>query len=187
MTGTPSISISHVVLHCFDVENMVDFYKNVVSLHQTDRIKIGAGEFEGAPLVFFSSDPRDHHQLALSAGRTAGRDSVLLHQISFRHDSLNRLRKLRDAVAKDGGTDVEQVDHGTHWSIYFHDPEGNYIEAFVDTPWYVEPHYHALDLSLSDDEIATATEGRIKGRPEFKPLSQWREEFAKECGLETVE
>jgi len=183
MTATPKISISHVVLHCFDVEGMVDFYKNVVGLHQTDRITMGGGEYEGASLVFFSSDPRDHHQLALAPGRTAERDAVLLHQISFRHDSLDRLRALRDAVHVNNGADVEQVDHGTHWSIYFHDPEENYIEAFVDTPWYVEPHYHALDLSLSDEEIAEATRNRIKDRPEFKPISQWREELAKECGL----
>ena len=187
MTVTPTISLSHVVLHCFDLDRMVGFYKGVLGLHQTDRITMGGGKFSGAPLVFFSNDPRDHHQLALSVGRTADPESVLLHQISFRHDSLGRLRRLRDAVVEDGGGEVEPVDHGTHWSIYFHDPEGNYIEAFVDTPWYVEPHYHALDLSLSDDEIAAATEARIKDRPEFKPLAQWREELARECGLETVE
>jgi catechol-2,3-dioxygenase len=187
MTATPTISLSHVVLHCFDLDRMIDFYTRVLGLHQTDRITIGGGEFAGAPLVFFSNDPRDHHQLALSVGRSADRESVLLHQISFRHDSLDRLRGLRDALAEDGGGVEETVDHGTHWSIYFHDPEGNFIEAFVDTPWYVVPHYHALDLSLSDDEIAAATEARIKDRPEFKPLAQWQEELAEEIGLDMVE
>ncbi len=186
MTNTPAITISHVVLHCFDVETMIDFYKNVMGLHETDRIAIGGEQFTGAPLVFLSSDPRDHHQLALTVGRTAEKDSVLLHQVSFSHDSLDRLRGLRDALAKRGVDDIRQVDHGTHWSIYFDDPEGNMIEAFVDTPWYVTPHYTALDLSLSDDEIAQATEARIKDRPGFKPLAQWREEFAKECAAETV-
>ena len=187
MPATPTITISHVVLHCFDLDRMIKFYKEVLGLHQTDRIKIGAGKYRGAPLVFFSNDPRDHHQLALTVGRTADPEAVLLHQISFRHDSLDRLRRLRDAVARDSGSDVEPVDHGTHWSIYFHDPEGNCIEAFVDTPWYVEPHFHALDLARSDDEIAAATEARIKDRPGFKPFAQWREELERECELETVE
>ena len=187
MTATPAISISHVVLHCFDIDRMIDFYRNVLGLHQTDRIRIGGGEFDGAPLVFFSSDPRDHHQLALTVGRTAERGAVLVHQVSFRHDSLDRLRGLRDALAAHGVSDIEPVDHGTHWSLYFHDPDGNCIEAFVDTPWYCEPHYSPLDLSLSNDEIAAATEARIKDRPEFKPLSEWRAEFSRECGLEPAE
>ena len=41
MTATPAITISHVVLHCFDVERMAEFYKRVLGLHQTDRIKVG--------------------------------------------------------------------------------------------------------------------------------------------------
>lgn len=184
MAHAPAITISHVVLHCFDLDKMIDFYKNVMGLHETDRITIGGKDFNGAPLVFFSSDPRDHHQLGLSVGRTAKRDDVLLHQVSFRHDSLARLRSLRDKLDKAGVEDIRPVDHGTHWSMYFNDPDGNMIEAFVDTPWYTEPHYHPLDMSLSDDEIAAATEARIKDRPDFKPLEQWREELARELEKE---
>ncbi len=186
MTTAPAITISHVVLHCFDLDPMVDFYKRVMGFHETDRIILGGKKFNGAPLVFLSSDPRDHHQLALSVGRTAPAESVLLHQVSYRHNSLDRLRALREVVLGENVGNVDQVDHGTHWSIYFDDPEGNQIEAFVDTPWYVKPHYHVLDLSLSDEEIARQTEDRIKDKPNFKSLSQWREEFARVCGLETV-
>jgi catechol 2,3-dioxygenase len=184
MAYAPAITLSHVVLHCFDLDRMIDFYKRVLGLHETDRITMGGGAFNGAPLVFFSSDPRDHHQFALSIGRTAERDAVLLHQVSFRHDSLARLRRLRDALEQDGVEEIRPVDHGTHWSIYFDDPEGNMIEAFVDTPWYVQPHYHSLDLSLSDDEIAQATEARIKDRPGFKPLDEWRKDLARELEKE---
>ncbi len=185
MTKTPAITISHVVLHCFDIDKMIDFYKNMLGLHETDRIVIGGGEFEGAPLVFLSSDPRDHHQLALSVGRSAERDAVLLHQISFRLASLPHLRKLHETLQENSIEESDVVDHGTHWSIYFDDPEGNMIEAFVDTPWYVEPIYDELDLSLSDDEILLVTEERIKDAPELKPFSQWRAEFAEKFGLET--
>ena len=38
--------------------------------------------------------------------------------------------------------------------MYFLDPEGNRLEFFCDTPWYVEqPHRVALDFSLSDEEL----------------------------------
>jgi len=184
MTTEPAITISHVVLHCFDLDKMVDFYTRIMGLRVTDSITIGGPEYTGARLVFLSSDPRDHHQLGLTEGRTAARDSVLLHQVSYRHGSLDRLRELSGVLGEEGVTDIRPVDHGTHWSIYFRDPEGNQIEAFIDTPWYVEPHHHPLDLTLSDDEIMRATKERIKDRPEFKPLSEWRAAFAKECGIE---
>ena len=40
------------------------------------------------------------------------------------------------------------MDHGNAWSLYFRDPEGNRLEVFCDTQWYVEqPCLEDLDLS----------------------------------------
>ena len=181
----PSLTISHVVLHCFEIDKMADFYSRVMGLNMTDQKVIGPSPWEGARLIFFSSDPRDHHQLALADGRTAEKGTVLLHQVSYRHDSLDRLRTLLETLNSEGITGIMTVDHGFSWSLYFNDPEGNMIEAFVETPWYVEPIYDELDLSLSDEEILRVTEERIKDAPEFKPFSQWRAEFAEKFGLET--
>ena len=184
MTTPPPLAISHVVLHCFEIDKMIDFYTRILGLKLTDRKMIGGTRWKGAPLVFLSSDPRDHHQLALTAGRTAERGSILLHQVAYRHDSLARLRTLRDALEKEGNSGFYTVDHGLSWSLYFDDPEGNMVEVFVDTPWYVEPIYDELDLSLSDDEIRRVTEERIKDDPGLKPFSQWRAEFAERFGLD---
>ncbi|NQU69295.1 MAG: VOC family protein [Rhodospirillales bacterium] len=179
MTEAPPITISHVVLHCFDIDPMIDFYKRVMGMRVTDQGKIDGPDYKGVRIVFLSNDPRDHHQLALTEGRTAERGSVLLHQVSYRHDSLARLRGLKDRLEAEGVTDITPANHGTHWSMYFHDPDGNRIEAFVDTPWYVaQPCWRDLDLSLSDDEIAQTTEAMFHDDPSFRPLEQWRGEFS---------
>ena len=180
MTDAPALTISHVVLHCFDIEKMINFYTRVLGLHMTDDGTIGGPDYKGARIAFFSSDPRDHHQLALTEGRDAEKGSVLLHQISFRHDSLARLRALKQRLDAEDGADITPADHGTHWSIYFFDPEGNRIEAFVETPWYVrQPVWSDLDLAQTDAEIAATTESRFGDDPSFRPIDQWRAEFVR--------
>ena len=53
------------------------------------------------------------------------------------------------------------VSHGNALSVYFHDPEGNRIELFVDTPWYVQqPLRLPMDMRLSDDELWAWAEAR---------------------------
>ena len=182
MTDAPALTISHVVLHCFDIEKMIDFYSRVLGLRMTDDGRIGSDDYNGARIAFFSCDPRDHHQLALTEGRTAEKGSVLLHQISFRHDSLARLRSLKERLDAEGGAEITPANHGTHWSIYFFDPEGNRIEAFVETPWYVkQPVWSDLDLAQSDAEIEAATKARFGDDPSFRRLDEWRAEFAREA------
>ena len=64
--------------------------------------------------------------------------------------------------------------------ISFRDPAGNRLEAFMDTPWYInQPHRHDIDFSMSDEEIYTASEAHAKADPTFQPIEDWRAEFQK--------
>ncbi len=181
MSATPSIAFSHIGIHCFDLEKMVGFYTGCLGMSETDRgkLQIGDGTIE---IVFLSADPKDHHQIALvgQPPRTVEPGAALLNQIAFRVDSLAGLRTLQDALRAEGITQIRPISHGNAWSIYFPDPEGNNIEAFVDSPWYVrQPVADPLDLSLSDDEIFAATQERFGNDPTFKPAEEWRGEFAR--------
>jgi catechol-2,3-dioxygenase len=72
-----------------------------------------------------------------------------MNQISFRIGSLAELRQWHDIVRKE--YEVSDMSHGNSWSVYFRDPEGNRIELFVQTPWYVlAPRGMKLDLAQSD-------------------------------------
>ena len=70
-----------------------------------------------------------------------------------------------------GIQDIRQVSHGNALSFYMTDPDGNGIEIFTDTPWYVpQPHGVPIDLSRPSDEILAETERHCRETPGFMPL-----------------
>jgi catechol-2,3-dioxygenase len=72
------------------------------------------------------------------------------------------------------------VSHGNALSVYFLDPEGNRIELFVDTPWYVEqPVRVPIDMKLADAEIWAWAEREARKLPGFKPQEEWRSAIRK--------
>lgn len=179
--ATPPISIGHAGFHVFDMDKMVEFFKSVYGFHVTDHGFIeGRGE-----VTFMCADPRDHHQLVLYEGRTAKDDVVHHNHVSFRVDSLDRLRKIHAALlAHPDVTRVGPICHGNAWSVYAYDPEGNRTEVFIDTPWYVaQPCGVPLDLSLDDDGLMKFAEDLVKDDPTKIPFSQWRAEFAEKLGI----
>lgn len=58
--------------------------------------------------------------------------------------------------------------------MYFLDPEGNRIELFVQTPWYMSPVSVPLDFALSDDEVYKLTELLVQGTPGHMQRAEWR-------------
>ena len=175
MPSSPKLAFSHIGLYVYDLETMRDFYVRVLGYAETDR-----GIARGQPIVFLSQDPNEHHQIVLAQGRTGDPGEKVVNQISLRVDGLDDLRKLKSALDRETGiSDVDPIDHGVAWSVYFRDPEGNRVELFTDSPWYVEqPRIEKLDLTLSDAEIAEATHEAIKDHPTFRPIEDWKAEFA---------
>ena len=176
MTTVPHLAFSHLGFHVYDLARMEDFYTRVLGFAVTDR---GVGR--GADLVFLSRDPREHHQIVLASGRTGDPGERTLNQISFRLGSLADLRAMHDRVGAEPEVgDINPINHGTAWSVYFRDPEGNRIELFVDSPWYVsQPVIDPLDLSLSDNDILRLTRERYGGEKEFQPVERWRADFSR--------
>ena len=175
MADVPSIAFSHVGIYVKDMERMVAFYTRLLGLVLTDRGEIRSGE-----IAFLSRSTADHHQVALVSGRTA--EETTVNQLAFRLASLADLRTMRDAVADDPDAgEIVPMSHGNAWSIYFADPEGNRIECFVDSPFYVQqPQGRAFDLSASDEEIEATTREQFGDEPSFRPVEQWRADFAKQ-------
>lgn len=178
MTTSPRIRFSHIGIHVHDIEAMVAFYTELLGLEITDR---GRLPIPGDPqIVFLSSDPEEHHQIALVEGRRdGGIEGGVVNQISFHVGSLADLRAMKAAAEKAGVTRFMPMSHGRGWSIYFPDPEGNGIECFVDTPWHVrQPVVDELDLSLTDEEILAETEATYKEAPDFQPMESWKRALA---------
>ena len=144
---------------------MESFYVRILGFAVTDRGAPGPGE-----MVFLSRDPSEHHQLVLRQAADAGDCPRTVDHFAFRVGSLAALRGVHGELAAEPGLAVATVSHGTTWSLYFHDPEGNRLEVFVDTPWHVDqPVRFEVDLALSDDALTRATAAAIRDRPGFRP------------------
>jgi catechol 2,3-dioxygenase-like lactoylglutathione lyase family enzyme len=179
MPDLPKWELSHIGLFVTDMNRVRDFYTRLLGFKVMD-----AGELRnGLSLTFLSKDPKDHHQIVLVSGRAAGTRSTV-NQITFRVASLKEVRAMHDLAVANNVEGVDPVDHGNAWSVYFMDPEGNRLEFFCDTPWYVaQPHRVRLDFALSDREIEEATYQRIAGDPTTRPFAEWREQKRREFEL----
>jgi catechol-2,3-dioxygenase len=175
----PRFAFSHFGFFVHDLERMAGFYTRLLGLTVSDRGQLGS-----ASLVFLTRDPRDHHQIVLVSGRPGERGFNPINQISFRAESLADLRELHRAIrATAEVTEIAPVSHGNALSVYFRDPEGNRVEVFIDTPWYVEqPVRIAMDLSLGDEALWAWAERTARALPGFRPAEEWRAELANRIG-----
>ena len=187
MSPVPRIAFSHVGIYVTDIARMEAFYTRFLGFTVTDR-----GELETprgqVNLVFLSRDPTEHHQIVLATGRPADLGFNTINQMSFRVDSLGTLRSLYDGmVGGDMRSEMSEVlpaCHGNALSVYVRDPEGNRLELFVDTPWYVnQPLRVPFDFSLDDDRLWAWAEAHARSRPGFKPREQWVREMSVRMGL----
>jgi len=162
--------LTHMAIFVRDMPKMRQFYTDVFGLTVTDQ-----GRHPRAPvdMVFMSADPGEHHQFVLVTGRPEDVQFNVLQQMSFLVDSLDQLRAMRDQVAVAGLEINRSVTHGNAWSIYFNDPEGNQIEVYVHTPWYIpQPHSYPVDLDRSNDEIFAMTEAHCRESETFMNQGQ---------------
>ena len=177
MTSVPELAFSHLGIYVTDPARMEDFYTRVLGFAVTDRGMLGA-----VSLVFLSRDAREHHQIVLASGRPpAGFNTV--NQISFRMGDFAGFREMHRRLEKEGAPELAPVTHGNALSMYFKDPEGNRIELFVDTPWYVDqPVRVPLDMKLPDAELWAWAERDARARPGFRPVEEWRAELKVKLG-----
>ena len=187
MPNTPSIAFSHVGIYVTDIARMEVFYSRFLGFTVTDR-----GELDtprgSVKLVFLSRDPTEHHQIVLATGRPGEPGFNVINQMSFRVDSLASLRTLYGSMtegdARTYASEVMPASHGNALSVYVRDPEGNRLELFVDTPWYVnQPLRVPFDFSLDDAAIWAWAETHAKSLPGFKPRAQWVAEMSIRMGV----
>lgn len=167
--------LSHFGVFCRDLDAMVDFYASVFGMVETDR---GPGQTMPFTIAFMSGSPTQHHQLALASGRGPDDPSTVM-QISFKVKDLDELRRAAARATAAGASNMRGLNHGNALSVYFADVEGNTVEVYLDTPWYVsQPHGDPLDLSKPDEQIWADTERLCRSDPSFMTVQEWQEKFA---------
>ena len=170
MTSLPEAQLSHFGLYAFDLDKMVDFYTRTLGLVVTDRGLSG----RGMDIAFLSGNPDEHHQVAIAAGRPKEAVHSTINQLSFRVNGLEDLRRYHAWLVNERVEKLDPRDHGNAWSIYFHDPEGNRLEIYCPSPWYVsQPFGEPLDLTQPADAILAKTQEMVKQDPTWRPIEVW--------------
>ncbi|HEV7156828.1 MAG TPA: VOC family protein [Caulobacteraceae bacterium] len=129
-------SLGHVVLKVSDLARAEAFYAGVLGLPLCARMDQG-----GPKMAFFSLG--NHHDFAVLevGGEAATASGPGLHHVAFKiGDDLDHLREAK-SVLEGAGIAVTPIDHEVTKSLYFHDPDGNEIEVYVDasSAWKSDP------------------------------------------------
>lgn len=117
--------LGHVHLRVHDLHDSIDFYTDVFDLEVTER----HGRYA------FLSFGDHHHDVAL---QEAGPDApgpgggVGLYHAAVELDDFESLTALNERL-QERDVGVSPVDHGISRALYFEDPSGNGLEAYVDT------------------------------------------------------
>ena len=176
MPGLPEAQLCHVGLYTFDLEKMVDFYTRIFGLVVTDRGVSGRGYH----IAFLSRQPGEHHQVALAEGRPKEAVHSTINQLSFRVGSLEDMRRYYAFLVKEAVPKLEPRNHGNAWSIYFHDPEGNRVEVYCNSPWYVsQPFGEPLDYTEPAEVIMAKTQEMVQQDPTWRPMDEWSADIRK--------
>ncbi|MDX1484436.1 MAG: VOC family protein [Alphaproteobacteria bacterium] len=112
-------------------EKMVDFYMKFFNAHVVNyRDKRDAG---GGRAAFLSWDARDHRFAILERkGSKHGEGRAGIAHGAFQYESLADLVKLYRQCKEWGIALDHSINHGQSTSFYYHDPDGNEIETYID-------------------------------------------------------
>jgi catechol 2,3-dioxygenase-like lactoylglutathione lyase family enzyme len=158
--------LGHTGLWVYDLPTMRDFYERLLGLTVTD-------EDEELGIVFFSARPEDeHHEFVLQLGRTSPIGDRQQHQISWRVETLEDIRRFHDVFVAAGVVVQQEVTHGNAFGIYFFDPEGNRNEVYLRIERDVrQPFRKSIDFGLTADEIWAEAERLLNDEGEaYQPV-----------------
>ncbi len=165
--------LCHFGIYANDLNKMVEFYTRIFGLMVTDW---GTSK-RGMDIAFLSGTADEHHQLVIASGRPDDAKFSTINQVSFRVNDLEELRRYYKWLVDEKVPDLESRDHGNAWSVYFSDPEGNRMEVYLPSPWYVgQPFGEPLDLTQPVETIVARTEAMVRQDPTWRPVAQWSEE-----------
>ena len=165
MSTRPNLRIGHVAIFVRDIDKMRAFYTDILGFTVTDE---GPHPVASIQMIFMSSNPKEHHEFVLLEGRPENENYSPAQQLSFYLGNLDELRALRDRLVAEGIEIDRYACHGNALSFYFPDPDGNYLEMYIHTPWYIpQPHGVPYDLSLPNEEIMRQVEAHCREDPGF--------------------
>ena len=122
--ATPKFA--HVVLQTGQLEEMRNWYCTLLDGHVV---------FEGNGLSFVTFD-EEHHRIAFLAPpvplEPKTPTSTGMHHVAYTFDSLDDLLERYSTLKEQGIEPRVPIQHGVTTSLYYRDPDGNFVELQVD-------------------------------------------------------
>jgi catechol 2,3-dioxygenase len=185
VNASPLPRLTHLGVFTDRPDAMQAFYTATLGLVVSDT---GMGNYFRRRIIFMTGHALEHHEFVLVAREQGDPPGGALFQISFKVGSLDELRSAVARAKQAGATDLKLIDHGNSWSAYFRDPDGNRVEVYRDTGWYVpQPYADELDLAADDVHIIQQTALRLSTVPGVVPQHQWSEQIAARLVLPSSE
>ncbi|MFD5830850.1 VOC family protein [Lentzea sp. NPDC060358] len=152
MSATPKFA--HVVFRTSQAAQMRDWYCAVLDAHVV---------YEDDNLTFVTFD-EEHHRIALiNSPAPLERKSpttAAMHHVAYTFDHLDDLLARYESLQAKGIAPSVCIAHGVTTSMYYQDPDGNFVEMQIDT--FAEPE--AATAYMNGPEYAADSVG-----PAFEP------------------
>lgn len=124
MTRTPSFA--HVVFRTSQMQALKQWYCNLLDAHVV---------YEGHGLCFITYDD-EHHRIALIESaqplRRKSDDSAWVHHVAYTFQRLGDLLERYVELKDKGIHPTTPIQHGVTTSLYYQDPDGNFVELQID-------------------------------------------------------
>ena len=124
--------IGHVLLRVSDVERWRAFYSTILGLKVVEEDPEHGGVFmalqgQGHTVDLFPVQNPETASRPVAGG-------VGVHHVAFHVSSGAALKDAYFTLQEHGIPIVRAIDHVSQKSIYFHDPDGNYLEIYYELP-----------------------------------------------------
>ncbi len=134
--------LGHVALAAKDPKGLAGFYERFLGLEVVGEV---VTERTGA-MVLLSTELGGPAELQLMSNPEGG-------HVAFKVDSLAELRELYADAPRRGARVVMSFDHGSTFSFYVRDPEGNACEVYWETGRRSGGGNRPIDLAKPEAEL----------------------------------
>jgi len=136
------VRLGHVALAAKDPKGLAGFYERFLGLEVVGEV---VTERTGA-MVLLSTELGGPAELQLMSNPEGG-------HVAFKVDSLAELRELYADAPRRGARVVMSFDHGSTFSFYVRDPEGNACEVYWETGRRSGGGNRPIDLAKPEAEL----------------------------------